>query len=273
MNRSREFYLSAEDFARLVEAARRLAGVSLSQDKGDLVYARLVRRVRQLGLSSFSKYCELVSQPGHPETEYFVDALTTHVTSFFREEHHFQFAERDVWPALKGKTTPRVWSAGCSTGQEPYSLAISLTEALGCTSCFQVRATDISALAVETAQRGVYPREALQRVPLGLRRRYFQRGAGKQAGFHRIKPSLREHVDFAVESLMSFPTAGAPFDLIMCRNVLIYFKKEIAEQICQRFVQRLTKGGYLVLGHSEGGLKLPRVLEQVGPTCYVRTHR
>ena len=264
------FRLSEGDFSRLVQSAKRLAGVRLSEDKVDLVYARLMRRLYHLGVDSFAGYCDLINQPGSPETDYFIDALTTHVTSFFRERYHFDFVEREVWPALKTHHTPRIWSAGCSSGQEAYSLAISLQEALGPISRFWIRGTDISAPVIAQARRGVYSKEELRRVSPHLRRRYFQRGTGKQSGFHRVKELLRQRVGFDVESLLSISVSGPAFDLIMCRNVLIYFSRDVAESICRRLVQRLVPGGYLILGHSEGGLEQMRKLRQVGPTCYIR---
>ncbi len=273
MTADREFRLLARDFSRLVETANRLAGVTLSRDKVDLVYARLVRRLRHLGLTSFESYCALLAQPENPEIEHFVDALTTHVTAFFREKHHFEFVEREVWPLLRGRDSVRVWSAACSTGQEAYSLAISLLDAPGLHAALEVRGTDISVPAIEEARRGVYRDEDLNPVSADQRRRYFQRGIGKQAGYRRVKPRLRSCVTFAVENLVSIPASGPRFDLIMCRNALIYFAKSDAEGICRRLSQRLAPGGCLILGHSEGGLRLPSELAQVGPTCYRLTRR
>lgn len=271
LSKPREFELCDRDFARLTQLAKQLAGVSLGRGKLELVYTRLARRLRRLGLNSFTHYCDLVAQPGNAEAEHFIDALTTHVTVFFRENHHFEFLEQKIWPQLaEAKPSPRIWSAGCSTGEEVYSLAMSFGDATRNQVKFEVVGTDVSAASIASANSGIYDRSQLRGVSAQRLRHYFQKGVAKRAGQYRAKPPLTNGTHFSVESLMSISNASRPYDVIMCRNVLIYFSRNVAGAICTGLVRQLAPGGHLVLGHSEGGTPLPSTMNQVAPTVYRR---
>lgn len=253
------------------------AGIVLGPNKRQLVQGRLGRRLRELGLPSYEAYCEHVRQSGPEELVGLINALTTNVTSFFRENHHFEALSTYMLPeALKRNAATRrlrIWSAGCSTGEEPYCLAMVAAESMPVAARWDLKilATDIDSDVIATARQGIYPLDRLSSMPAERLRRHFHKGTGAQSGNAVVKPGVRELVTFrALNLLHNWPMRG-PFDIIFCRNVMIYFDQATRERLVNRFGEMLVPGGYLCIGHSESihGGTVPFRL--VGKTIYRRT--
>lgn len=242
--------LTRAQFEKISSLLYSAAKITLQTGKEDLVKSRLQKRIRELGLGGFGDYLELVS--GDPAEHYrMVDLLTTNKTSFFRENEHFEFMRARILPGLRSGRA-RVWSAGCSSGEEPYTIAMVLREGLGA-ACGDVKvlATDLSARVLEKAKAGVYDEEGLREVPPGLLAKYFAPASAAGRGSYAVRPELRSLVAFASLNLMAEWPMRGPFDLIFCRNVMIYFDKRTQEDLVNRFYGLLKPGGYLFVGHSE----------------------
>ncbi|MCP5150003.1 MAG: protein-glutamate O-methyltransferase CheR [Ectothiorhodospiraceae bacterium] len=266
--------LSDAEFERLRRLVREHTGISLSDAKRTLVYGRISRRIRALGLSGFPAYCALLEKDGGDEIEQFTNAITTNLTSFFRESHHFDYLRDKVVTPLKGRTSQRlrIWSAGCSTGEEPYSIAITLAEALPRQALGDVRvlATDIDSNVLRHAEAGVYDLERVAGLPEETQRRWFKKGAGPNKGKVRAADDLRELISFRQLNLLgSWPMRG-PFDVIFCRNVVIYFDRDTQRELFKRYADMLPIGGHLFIGHSESLFNLTDRFELVGRTVYRR---
>jgi len=264
----REFAFEPRDFERARALIYDHSGISLAPQKADLVYNRLTKRLRARGLRSFDEYLTLVEADAQ-EFELFVNALTTNLTAFFREKHHFDvladFARRRQKPGGL-----RVWCAASSTGEEPYSLAMTLAEVYGRTPPpVELIATDLDTAVLATAQRGVYPLERFDRVPSALLRRYFMRGTGRHDGFARASGDLRATVEFRQLNLCA-PNWSVPqsIDVIFARNVLIYFDRETQLQILGRFHTLLGPDSILITGHSEILHYATKQFAQIGRTVY-----
>ncbi len=251
--------LSDRDFKLICSIVRERSGIWLHEGKRSLVRARLAKRLRKLGFRSFSDYIKYVrSDPTGREVTEMVDAISTNVTSFFREVKHFQFMKEVVapeWASAPGKTR-RIWSAACSSGEEPYSIAIALLEAFKGKIPFPVRilATDIAYSALEKAARGVYPEEALRDVHPSIRSRYFvatETPETDQRAF-KVSDNVMSMVTLKHLNLVGPWPMKHPFDLIFCRNVLIYFDRRTKCRLIERFHESLSAGGYLFLGNAEG---------------------
>jgi chemotaxis protein methyltransferase CheR len=273
MERQPEFAFTDQDFDRIRGIVSANCGIALADHKRQLVYGRLTRRLRQLRLRSFAEYCELLRDGGTDEVVHLVNAITTNVTGFFREAHHFEFLGRTVVPErlAEGATRLRFWSAGCSTGEEPYSIAITLAEALADTRGIDARilATDVDANVVATANAGIYALEKLASVDSTRRARWFERGGGRAAGKARVKADLKNRmVNFARLNLMQPWPMHGPFDAIFCRNVVIYFDRPTRKRLAARFAELLRPGGYLFLGHSESLHGLSNCFSLIGRTIY-----
>jgi chemotaxis protein methyltransferase CheR len=271
-----EFQFRDEDFEWVRAEIRRRTGITLGDSKRNLVYNRLARRLRALGLSSFEDYVEYLSANPDAELGEFVNALTTNVTAFFRENHHFEMLADEVLPGLLARHARdrriRIWSAGCSSGQEPYSIAMTLLEAGAKLDGWDVKilATDLDTDILEQAQAAVYAEDRVAGMPDERLRRWFLRGAGANAGQYRLKPEVRGLVTFRQLNLMDpWPMKG-PFDVIFCRNVIIYFDKPTQARLVHRFTELLGVGGHLFLGHSESVLERGRQLEVAGRSAYRR---
>ena len=267
----RDLLLTDADFACIRELIFRRAGIVLAEHKRDMVYTRVGRRLRQCGLTRFADYLALLEGPaGTAEWQAFTNALTTNLTAFFREAHHFPLLAEH----LRGRCGPlRVWSAGASTGEEPYSIAMTLLEALGDGADFQVLATDIDTEALERARRGIYPLEQVRRQ-LDERRikRFFLKGGGRRAGFARIRPEVAARVHFEPLNLIAPQwSAGQGFDAIFCRNVMIYFDQRTQARILQRFADQLRRDGLLFVGHSESLSHISDRFRSRGQTVYTPT--
>jgi chemotaxis protein methyltransferase CheR len=273
----REFVLSAGDFRRVQALIKARVGIDLGSNKQSLVYGRLARRLRALGMHDFGDYLALVEDPASSEAERFVNAITTNVTEFFRENHHFEFVARTVLPAIWRRTGPgaqrvRFWSAGCSTGEEPYSLAMVLRENPPPASAagpwdIKILATDLDTDVLAYGRAGIYPAERVERIGAARLKRFFTRaGAGYQA-----RDDVRSLISFKQLNLMDpWPMQG-PFDVILCRNVVIYFDDATKRGLVHRYRQLLGDGGYLLLGHSESMVGSTSGFESCGRTIYRRS--
>ncbi|MFD2197574.1 CheR family methyltransferase, partial [Halomonas beimenensis] len=269
----RDLELTDADFARIRQLIYQRAGIVLAEHKREMVYSRLAKRLRHHGLIRFSDYlARLERQPEAKEWEAFTNALTTNLTAFFREAHHFPLLADHV----RGRRGPvRVWSAAASTGEEPYSIAMALTEALGSRGGeAEVVATDIDTEALEKARVGVYSMEQIHKLDEGRIKRFFQRGRGRHEGLARVRPELKAMVAFEPLNLLapSWPVKG-PFDAIFCRNVMIYFDKETQARILERFAPLLKPDGLLFAGHSENFSYTTDAFRLRGQTVYVRQPR
>ncbi|MCB1758724.1 MAG: protein-glutamate O-methyltransferase [Gammaproteobacteria bacterium] len=273
--KQREFAFSRRDFNYLREVANSRTGIVVADDKFDMFYARLSRRVRKLGLRNFSEYCELIkSEPEEIEVLELVNAITTNLTSFFREQHHFEELSRRILPELiqrNGESrTISIWSAGCSTGEEPYSIAMTIMDALQEQREWRLKllATDIDSAVLQRAESGVYPAERVQGIPTARLRRWFLRGTNGRQGMVRVKPELQRSILFRQLNLLSDWALEQRPDVIFCRNVIIYFDKLSKQRLIERFASALNPGGYLFIGHSESLFNLSTNFELVGNTLY-----
>ncbi|HWA61376.1 MAG TPA: protein-glutamate O-methyltransferase CheR [Caulobacteraceae bacterium] len=251
-----EFAFTADDFAQISRLLYDQAGISLSDSKATLVYSRLAKRLRALGLATFGEYVDLVSAPeGEGERATMLNALTTNVTRFFREPHHFDhLRDRVLAPrmaALKaGRARIRLWSAGCSSGQEPYSMAITVLSLMPEAPNLDIKilATDIDTKVLQTGREGVYNEEAISAIPAEGRNRWLEKGPGGQ---WRVGAAARSLVTFKELNLIGAWPVKGPFDAIFCRNVVIYFDEPTQEKIWSRFAPLLGDEGRLYIGHSE----------------------
>ena len=249
-----EFLFTEDDFKKIANILHSHAGIALAEGKAALVYSRLAKRLRTLGLRSFREYCSLVEgQQGVDERQAMMAALTTNVTRYFREPHHFDHLREVVMPKLAETARRggrvRLWSAACSNGQEPYSMAITVLGALPEAANLDVKilATDIDPNMIAEGKAGVYREDAVAPVPLDLRRKWFKKsGAGWE-----VADELRELVAFRELNLIGDWPMKGKFDVIFCRNVVIYFDEPTQERIWSRFAPALVPGGTLYIGHSE----------------------
>ena len=269
---TREFHFSRHDFDRIRKLIYQRAGISLSEAKQDMVYSRLARRLRARGLQRFSDYLALLNDGDKAEWEAFTNALTTNLTAFFREAHHFPMLAEHALCHLGRRYD--VWCCACSTGEEPYSIAITLAEAFArLNPPMSILASDLDTQVLSKAAEGIYPIERIERVDADRVRRFFQRGTGAQAGQVRVRPELRNSVSFRRINLLeqSWPVAG-PFDAIFCRNVMIYFDKHTQASILRRFAPLLRPDGLLFVGHSESLFHVSDVFRLRGKTVYELVH-
>lgn len=267
----REFAFSTADFERVRALIYKHAGISLSPVKQDMVYSRLARRLRARGDRSFAEYLDRAEREPE-EWETFVNSLTTNLTSFFREAHHFDILAERLKKHV-GRTPVRIWCSAASTGEEPYSLAITACEAFNTmTPPVQIVATDIDTNVLTTCQKGVYGLDRIERMSRERIQRFFLKGAGSQAGFARVRPELQRLIEFKRINLLDKNWAlQGPFDIMFCRNVMIYFDKPTQYAILKRFVPLLKQDGLLFAGHSESFLHAADIFRSLGRTVYERT--
>jgi chemotaxis protein methyltransferase CheR len=266
------------DFRRVCRMIHAYAGIQLQPHKRDMAYGRLVRRVRARALSDFSDYLDLVEADPDAEAQDFVNALTTNLTSFFREDYHFPaLAEqlRAAHAAGGRRDAPlSIWCCAASTGEEPYSLAITACEAFGTsTPPVRILATDIDTGVLETAMRGVYPLERIEGIDARRKQRWFQRGSGPNAGLCRVRPELQALVEFRPLNLLAaeYGLRGG-FAAIFCRNVMIYFDKPTQYRVLQRLAPLLAAEGRLYAGHSESFQHALDLVTPCGRTTYRATN-
>jgi len=253
--------LGPEEFGEIRRLVYESIGVNLTEPKKALVVSRLSRRLKELRLDTFAQYLRyLKSDPQEIGT--FFNCLTTNVTSFFREAHHFEYLQNTFLPALESNFSPktggrkiRAWSAGCSTGEEPYTLAMVLEDYFRGKKGWgvDILASDINTETLEKASRGIYRRQEVKGISYDYLRKHFKLGAGPNQGLFKVKENLQKMITFCqlnLASLENYPV-GDPFDFIFCRNVFIYFDKPTRARVLRRFHQHLLPGGLLFLGHSE----------------------
>jgi len=274
--RAREFAFRDEDFTALRTLVRQHTGISLSAAKRELVYGRLSRRLRALGLQSFSAYRDLLaSDTEGPEMVEFINAITTNLTAFFRESHHFDYLRDQVMlPMLKkdGSQRLRIWSAGCSTGEEPYSIAMTVRESLPESGRHNVRilATDLDSDVLSRARNGVYGQDRVKGLSPDRIRKFFHEHRDGSGAKYRVAPELGELITFNQLNLMNALPMKGPLDVIFCRNVVIYFDKDTQRDLFKRYAQLQRPGDILFLGHSESMFKVSDDYTLVGRTVYRR---
>ncbi len=262
----REFPFDAEHFRLISERVYKFSGIRLPGSKREMVYARLARRLRALGIGSFDDYVRFLElEPA--EWEHCTNALTTNVTSFYREEHHFRTLALHAL-AHAGTGTLRVWSAGCSTGEEPYTIAMCLAEALG-EAPYEVLATDLDTQVLATAREGVYPLQSVLKLSGERQKRFFLRGTGRFEGRARVRREIAERVEFRRLNLMDAAWPVEPgLDAIFCRNVMIYFDKPTQSRLVERFAGLIRPHGLFFAGHAESLLDNGRHFRLRGQTVY-----
>lgn len=270
---SQEFSFSEKDFERVRKVVYAHAGIHLAESKQNLVYNRLARRLRTLGIANFQSYLDYVEGDGQ-ETEFthLINAITTNLTFFFREVHHFDYLQHELFPALIRRNADtkkvRIWSAGCSTGEEPYSLAIVAREVFPAGWDVRIDASDLDTNVIETGRNGVYSIDALKGVSQERVKRWFLRGSGANAGLVKVKPELKEIIRFQQVNLMNDWPWNESFDIIFCRNVVIYFDKPTQQRLFSRYHQQLKANGHLFIGHSESLYKVSEQFKLLGKTIY-----
>jgi chemotaxis protein methyltransferase CheR len=269
----KEFAFNERDFVKIVKLVKRQAGIVLSECKRELVYGRLSRRIRALGLSDFTAYCAHLESPaGEAEIGQMVNAITTNLTGFFREPHHFEFFGNEVVdPIVKSRPAAnrrlRIWSAGCSSGEEPYSIAMTVRTVLGNDTRWDAKilATDIDTQMVATAEAGLYAAERATAIPPAMVRLFV-----RQVGSNKIQmtETLKSLIAFKPLNLFdNWPMKG-PFDAIFCRNVIIYFDDEAKRTLFDRFADMLAPEGFMFIGHSESLFQISDRFHLVGRTIY-----
>jgi chemotaxis protein methyltransferase CheR len=269
----REFEFTQADFERIRQLIRAHAGIALAPAKQDMVYSRLARRLRALGLARFDDYLQRLDRGDKLEWETFINSLTTNLTAFFREAHHFELFARQARDS--GQRPFRVWCAAASTGEEPYSLAIAACEAFDTlTPPVQIIASDIDTNVLASASRGVYAHDRIERLSAERVRRFFAIDKATEPGNVRIRPELQRLVSFSRINLLdsTWPLHG-PLDAIFCRNVMIYFDKPTQYEILKKFKPLLRSDGLLYAGHSESFLHAADLFRPLGRTVYERSDR
>ena len=269
-----EFTFTDRDFEYLRTLVGEHAGISLGEQKRQLVYGRLTRRLRQLQIADFAGYCHYVQQNTASEIGEIINAITTNLTSFFRENHHFEHLKGEALPDLMARNAAkrrlRLWSAGCSTGEEPYSIAMTLMESLPEIASWDAKllATDIDSQVLARAASGVYADDRVRDLPPERMRRWFSKGQGNNAGKVKVSDKLQKLIAFRQLNLMqSWPMHG-PMDVIFCRNVVIYFDKETQKKLFDRYADMLAPEGYLYVGHSETLHRICDRFRLIGRTIY-----
>jgi chemotaxis protein methyltransferase CheR len=272
MTNQREFIMSEHDFETISELAYGYTGIVLGPHKKDMVYGRLSRRLRELGLQRVDQYLPLIDQESKPEVSKFINAITTNLTSFFREAHHFDFLGKTVcpeWQKTKAQTKKiRIWSAGCSTGEEPYSIAMTLRESMNLSGwdC-KILATDLDSKVIEKGQQGIYGVDRIESLAIERRKQWFLQDKN-HPDIVKVKPALQELIRFKRLNLLeSWPMKGK-FDVIFCRNVVIYFNEQTQALLFDRYADQLQDGGYLIIGHSESLSRVCQRFQSIGKTIY-----
>lgn len=271
--RDREYILHDDEFAAIRSLVKAQTGISLSEAKRELVYSRLVRRLRKLGIATFGEYIELLAAGQPEELEEFTNAITTNLTAFFREGHHFEFLAKTVLPELEKRNAAtrriRIWSAGCSTGEEPYSIAMTIQENAAHLRGWDIRilATDLDSNVVAHSKRGAYREDRFEKVPQARVKRWFDPAAD---GSWVAKQELKSMISFNQLNLMhEWPMKGQ-FDVIFCRNVVIYFDKDTQKTLFDRMAERQRQDSWLIIGHSESLFKVTNRYQLIGKTIYKR---
>ncbi|MBW1856828.1 MAG: protein-glutamate O-methyltransferase [Deltaproteobacteria bacterium] len=273
----RELVLKDSEFEKFSRYVYNKCGINLHDGKKELVKARLGKILRQRDFRSFSQYYDYVlnDKSGH-ELILLLDSISTNLTYFFRESQHFDFLRTKALPEIMNSKASlednnlRVWSAGCSSGEEAYSIAIAISEILHNREKWQIKilATDLSTKVLATANTGIYEKKKIDSVPHELRRRYFQKGDNRWKGYFRVKQEVRKKISFERLNFMEEFYFNVPFDVIFCRNVMIYFDNPTKEALIGKFFQNLSNGGYLFAGHAESLTGLKHPFKYIQPSVY-----
>ncbi len=266
---AREFSFSLADFDRVRKLIHQYAGIALSPIKQDMVYSRLARRLRATGARSFGEYLDRLEREGGDEWEKFVNSLTTNLTSFFREPHHFPIFSEHL-KKIGSKRPIRIWCSAASTGEEPYSIAITVAETLGINvGNVSIYASDLDTNVLATGQKGVYPIERVEKLSQERLRQFFLKGTGSQEGYVAVRPEVKKMIEFHRVNLLepNWPIRG-PLDVIFCRNVMIYFDKPTQYKILSRFAPMMQPDGLMFAGHSESFLHAADLFKSLGKTVY-----
>ncbi len=267
---AREFSWTQADFTRVQALIYQRAGISLHDGKHAMVYSRLSRRLRDTGYQNFRDYLSWLESHDGPEWQEFVNALTTNLTSFFREQHHFEILAEHL-KSRPANTPWRVWCNAASTGEEPYSIIMTALDALGPQANFKLWASDIDSKVLATAARGVYRQDSIKGVDMARLQRFFLRGKGNNEGFLRVKPELQRMVEFLSVNLIrdDWPFRE-PFDIVFCRNVMIYFDAPTQRSVLERIHRVMKPGSLLFVGHSENFNESRDLFVLRGKTVYER---
>jgi len=277
IDKTREFEFTEEIFDKIRQLVKLHTGIVLADGKQDMVYGRLTRRLRALDLPNFDSYLSMIEQDDEEELIQLVNAITTNLTAFFREEHHFGYLKSTILPSLLEKNAAtrriRIWSAGCSTGEEPYSIAMTVREFFSEHPGWDVKiiATDLDSNVVAKAEAGVYDKARVEGVSLEYKQRWMKRGRGEHSEQVKMKKELQELITFKQLNLLhEWPIKG-PIDIIFCRNVVIYFDKDTQRTLFGRYADVLADDGHLFIGHSENMFNVCDRFESLGHTIYQRT--
>lgn len=278
MERLRPNFMRQSEFEFIRKLVYQRSRICLDASKREMVSARLTKRLKETKLSTVSEYCQLIQSGGaDQELAHLIDAISTNHTFFFRENAHFEFVRQRVVPEMQqrrnAETWPRflAWSAACSSGEEPYSLAITLQESLGASWDWHIQCTDISHRILQRASQAVYREDIVHKMPPQTVKTYFQKGMGPQLGNYRVRRELCRHLSFHQLNLLEGDSPlQEMFHLILCRNVMIYFDRETQEELVGRLTRRLLPGGYLLVGHSESLTGIRHSLQLVQPATYRR---
>ncbi len=269
------FEFTDADFQSVRHLVRKNTGISLSEAKRDMVYSRLVRRLRELDIQRFSDYLALIGNDGaDDELIQFTNAITTNLTSFFRENHHFEYLAETLLPELmKTKSAERkirIWCCAASTGEEPYSIAMVVNEVIAKSSGWDVKilATDLDTNVLATAEKGVYSIDRVKDISDRRQRRFFLKGSGSHQGYVQVRPELRQLITYKKLNLMDEWPMSGPIDIIFCRNVVIYFNKETQRVLLERFAQLVAPEAHLFMGHSESLSNVSDQFQLLGKTIY-----
>lgn len=268
--------LTAGDLKKIAALVYAKSGIALRDGKGALVIARLQKRLRHGGFASFAEYLSYIEHDrSGAELTAVLDAITTNHTSFFREVDHFDFLASDVLRGALARSATRPiagWSAACSTGEEAYSIFVTLLDHTPAAHHARLRllASDLSTGAIRAARSGIYTLDRVSELPRATLQRYFERGLGEQEGLVRVKRELRALVDFRRLNLMDIQTLGVTFDFIFCRNAMIYFDRDARQRVVSMLERHLTPDGYLFVSHSEGLSEIDHQLRWCGPGVYRR---
>jgi len=272
MEKQREFEYTRADFEVLRTISNSHSGIIVTDDKFDMFYSRLSKRVRMLGLKNFQEYCLYLQNNEETEFTEFINAITTNLTAFFRENHHFEYVKNTIIPELLKRNHAsreiKVWSAGCSTGEEPYSIAMTLLENIPTDWNIKILATDLDTNVLQTAATGVYSDDRVSGLSKERLKKWFKKGSGGNANKVKVKSELQESIRFKQLNLMNeWPMKGY-FDFIFCRNVIIYFDRDTKEELVNRYSSLLSTGSHLLIGHSESLHQIETDFDLIGNTIY-----
>lgn len=267
--RAREFDYGAREFQRVQALIHHRVGIHLADNKSEMVYSRLARRLRATGIRSMAEYLDQLDDALHPEWQEFINALTTNLTAFFRESHHFDTLASHLKTIGPRSEPVRIWCCAASTGEEPYSIAITAQQALPAGTPLEIVASDVDTRALAAAERGVYAMERVSKLDKATLKRFFLKGKRRNEGMVRVRPELQQCVDFRQVNLLDrdWPVEG-PLDAIFCRNVFIYFKSSTQQALLERFYQLLRPEALFFAGHSESLISSGHRFRSLGRTVF-----